>query len=184
MLKEPRLGRVKTRLGRDIGMVPALWWYRHQVLRLIRRLDDRRWRLILAISPDYQVKTSRFWPEHLEKIPQGAGNLGARMSRIFRQLPPGPVCIIGSDIPDITCRHIMQAFEGLGKNEWAFGPSMDGGYWLVGAKRVSAMPQGLFQGVRWSTTYALSDSRETVQSNRVTYTEPLADIDQGDDLKK
>ncbi len=91
MLKEPRLGRVKTRLGRDIGMVPALWWYRHQVLQLIRRLDDRRWRLILAISPDYQVKTSRFWPEHLEKIPQGAGNLGARMSRIFRQLPPGPV---------------------------------------------------------------------------------------------
>ncbi len=77
----------------------------------------------------------------------------------------------------------MQAFEGLGKNEWAFGPSMDGGYWLVGAKRVSAMPQGLFQGVRWSTTYALSDTRKTVQSSRVTYTEPLADIDHGDDLK-
>jgi len=38
MLKEPRAGRVKTRLGRDIGMVPAAWWFRHQVRGLLRRI--------------------------------------------------------------------------------------------------------------------------------------------------
>jgi hypothetical protein len=67
MVKEPQLGRVKTRLGRDIGMVPALWWYRHQVARLTRRLDDRRWHLTLAISPDNQHRKSRFWPSHFKK---------------------------------------------------------------------------------------------------------------------
>ncbi|MBT4872836.1 MAG: glycosyltransferase [Marinovum sp.] len=184
MLKEPRLGRVKTRLGRDIGMVRAVWWYRHQALRTIRCLDDRRWHLVLAISPDIQVIKSRFWPTHLKKIPQGGGSLGMRMSKIFDQLPPGPVCIIGSDIPAITRHHIVRAFDGLGKNEWVFGPSIDGGYWLVGAKRVSAVPQGLFQGVRWSTAHALSDSRRTIQSNRVAFLDQLADVDRGSDLKK
>lgn len=120
MVKEPQLGRVKTRLGHDIGMVPALWWYRHQVARLTRRLDDRRWHLTLAISPDNQHRKSRFWPSHLKKIPQGGGNLGTRMLKVFRQIPSGPVCIIGSDIPDISCRHIAQAFDMLGKSEWVF----------------------------------------------------------------
>ena len=42
MLKEPRPGRVKTRLGREIGMVPAAWWFRHQVAALLRRIEDPR----------------------------------------------------------------------------------------------------------------------------------------------
>ena len=106
MLKEPRLGRVKTRLGQDIGMVQALWWYRHQVSWLIRQLNDPRWRLILAISPDDQVLKSRIWPTHLDKIAQGRGNLGTRMGSIFNKLTPGPVCIIGSDIPEIKHHQI------------------------------------------------------------------------------
>jgi len=51
MLKEPRAGRVKTRLGRDIGMVGAAWWFRHQVRRLLRRIDDPRWNVVLARGP-------------------------------------------------------------------------------------------------------------------------------------
>ena len=51
MLKEPRAGRVKTRLGKDIGMVPAAWWFRHQSRRLLRELEDPFWAITLAISP-------------------------------------------------------------------------------------------------------------------------------------
>ena len=47
MLKEPRPGRVKTRLGRDIGMVEAAWWFRHQTARLIRRFYE------IGIFPDW-----------------------------------------------------------------------------------------------------------------------------------
>ena len=42
MVKEPRAGRVKTRLGKDIGLTAAAWWFRHQVKRLLRRIDDPR----------------------------------------------------------------------------------------------------------------------------------------------
>ena len=181
-LKEPRLGRVKTRLGQDIGMVQALWWYRHQVSWLIRQLNDPRWRLILAISPDDQVLKSRIWPTHLDKIAQGRGNLGTRMGSIFNKLTPGPVCIIGSDIPEIKHHHINHAFQKLGSSDWVFGPSTDGGYWLIGAKRVSSLPRNLFKGVRWSTANSLADTRRTVESNRVAYVESLNDVDHGRDL--
>jgi len=52
MVKEPRPGRVKSRLGRDIGMVAAAWWFRHQVKRLLRAVEDPRWQVVLAVSPD------------------------------------------------------------------------------------------------------------------------------------
>jgi len=42
MVKEPRPGRVKTRLGRDIGMGKAAHWYRRHALALIRRMRDPR----------------------------------------------------------------------------------------------------------------------------------------------
>jgi hypothetical protein len=58
MLKIPRPGRVKTRLARDIGTVPAAWWMRHQTARVIRRLArDPRWRLVLAVTPDAEGST-------------------------------------------------------------------------------------------------------------------------------
>ena len=40
MVKAPVAGRVKTRLGTDIGMTQAAWWYRHQTAGLIRRLPQ------------------------------------------------------------------------------------------------------------------------------------------------
>ena len=45
MVKQPRPGRVKTRLARDIGRVEAAWWYRHQMTRLLRNLRDPRWQI-------------------------------------------------------------------------------------------------------------------------------------------
>jgi glycosyltransferase A (GT-A) superfamily protein (DUF2064 family) len=59
MVKEPVPGRVKTRLGRGIGMVPAAWWFRHQTARLIRRLEDPRWELVLAVTPDRAFRMTR-----------------------------------------------------------------------------------------------------------------------------
>jgi len=106
MLKEPHPGRVKTRLGREIGMVAAAWWFRHQAARLLRRIEDPRWRLVLAVSPDAEGRQSRVWPAHLPRVPQGKGTLGDRMARLLRGLPPGPVCIIGADIPAIGRAHI------------------------------------------------------------------------------
>jgi rSAM/selenodomain-associated transferase 1 len=182
MLKEPRAGRVKTRLGRDIGMIGAAWWFRHQVARLLRRIEDPRWSVVLAVAPDCALG-SRAWPARFQRTAQGRGDLGARMARQLRDKPPGPVCVIGGDIPGITRAHIARAFAALGNHDAVFGPAPDGGYWLVGLKRSRAMPAGLFNGVRWSTQHALVDSIGSVSGLSVVQVDVLRDVDRVQDLQ-
>ncbi len=184
MLKEPRAGRVKTRLGRDIGMTPAAWWFRHQSAALLRRLRDPRWELTLAITPDVKTIDTRLWPSDLARIPQGTGSLGDRMGRVMRTLPRGPICIIGADIPAINRHHIAAAFTSLGDHDATFGPASDGGYWLVGLKRTAPPPPSLFQNVRWSSKHALSDSIATLPHHRIATLASLEDVDTAEDLAR
>ena len=183
MVKEPRPGRVKTRLAKGIGPVAAAWWFRRQVLGLLRRLDDPRWQIVLAVSPDRDGLQSRVWPQHLARAPQGHGDLGDRMGRMLRSAPPGPVCVIGADIPGITRTRIAAAFDALGQADAVFGPAFDGGYWLVGLKRTRAVPPGLFEHVRWSTEFALQDTIATLPGHRIAMVDRLRDVDTVDDLR-
>jgi rSAM/selenodomain-associated transferase 1 len=182
MVKEPRPGRVKTRLGRDIGLVPAAWWFRHQTRRLLRQITDPRWRTILAVSPDIEGLNSRVWPAHIPRWPQGTGHLGDRMARMLRTAQGAPACVIGADIPGITRTHIAQAFKALGSHDAVFGPAPDGGYWLIGLKHPTRQPRGFLQGVAWSTDCALADSAATISDHRIAHTATLRDVDTIDDL--
>ena len=180
MVKEPRPGRVKTRLGRDIGHVAAATWYRHQVARLLRDLRDPRWEITLAVAPDAAGLTSRIWPADLPRRPQGSGDLGQRMTRALKSAPRGQVCLIGSDIPGLTPGHIARAFAALGSNDAVFGPAQDGGYWLVGLRR--PIPPLAFQHVRWSTEHALQDTLATLPHHRIALIDEMADVDTVADL--
>ncbi|KIC18339.1 TIGR04282 family arsenosugar biosynthesis glycosyltransferase [Leisingera sp. ANG-DT] len=182
MVKEPRPGRVKTRLGRDIGVIPATWWFRHQSARLVRSLRDPRWQIVLAVAPDLAVR-SKVWPADLPRWPQGPGDLGARMKRMLRAVP-GPVCLIGADIPGITRAHIARAFAALGGHDAVFGPAADGGYWLVGAKHPTRLPHGMFENVRWSSEHALADTLNTLPGWRIALTDTLQDVDTVADLPR
>ncbi|MFX0546407.1 TIGR04282 family arsenosugar biosynthesis glycosyltransferase [Roseovarius sp. S1116L3] len=182
MLKEPRPGRVKTRLGREIGMIAAAWWFRHQTARLLREVEDPRWQMVLAVAPDRAGMASRVWPAHLPRVAQGQGDLGARMARLLRGVGQGPLCIIGGDIPGIRRGHIARAFGALGGHDAVFGPAHDGGYWLIGLKRRGGIPAGFLQNVRWSTEHALQDSIATLPGARVAHIDTLRDVDTAADL--
>lgn len=184
-VREPVAGRVKTRLGQDIGMVEAAWWFRHTARSLVRRLaGDPRWETWLAVTPDLEGLESRFWPFHLPRWSQGPGDLGARMARVFRSFPPGPVIIVGADLPDLQPGHVAEAFAQLGRADAVLGPSPDGGFWLVGlARGRRPAPAGLFRDVRWSTRHALADTLATLRGHRVSFAAPLADVDAGRDLQ-
>ena len=182
MVKEPRAGRVKTRLGREIGMPAAAWWFRHQSARLIRTLGrDPRWQTILSVAPD-TARTSRAWPGHLPRMAQGSSDLGTRMARIFRHAPPGPVVIVGADIPGIRPAHIARAFAALGRHGAVIGPAEDGGYWLIGLARRAPPPPGLFAGVRWSGPHARADTEATLAGLRIAHVATLRDVDGAADL--
>jgi hypothetical protein len=183
-LKEPRPGRVKSRLGRGIGMTAAAWWFRHQTARLIRRLGrDPRWRTVLAVSPDHAGLASRVWPADLARWPQGPGDLGARMARAFRAMPPGRVIIVGGDIPALDARHVAEGFRLLGRHDAVLGPAPDGGYWMIGLRRGGpAAPAGLFRGVRWSSPHALADTAASLAPLGIGFGLVLADVDTAADL--
>ncbi len=184
MAKTPHLGRVKRRLGREIGDVAAIRFYRnclsHTALRLAR---DPRWRTILAVAPDRDV-AARFWPlrGRLVRLPQGEGDLGRRMRRLFARLPPGPTIIVGSDIPAIRPAHVADAFRRLGRADVVLGPAPDGGYWLIGLSRT---PRVLtpFAGVRWSGPHALADTLANLKGKRVALAAMLGDVDTDEDLR-
>jgi glycosyltransferase A (GT-A) superfamily protein (DUF2064 family) len=163
-------------------MVAAAWWFRHQVRNLLRRIDDPRWTVVLAVAPDRAGMISRVWPVHLPRIPQGPGDLGDRMGRALRNAPRGQVCVIGGDIPDISVTRIAEAFAALGNNDAVFGPADDGGYWLIGLRRLRAVPPLLFAGVRWSTEYALADTAATLPNHSIAHVATLRDVDTVADL--
>lgn len=183
MLKVPRPGRVKTRLGQSIGMVAAAWWFRHQVSRLLRRIQDPRWDVVLAVSPDREGLQSRVWPVETLRWPQGRGNLGERMARMLRGASGGPACVIGADVPGVTRARVSEAFDALGANDAVFGPAPDGGYWLIGLKTPARQPVGFLNGVRWSSPHALADSIATVPEYRIARVATLQDVDTADDLE-
>ncbi len=178
MAKSPRRGSVKLRLAREIGEGAALSFYRsclsHSLLRLAR---DTRWATLLAVAPDRDISAS-FFPPHskLARLRQGGGDLGHRMQRLFACLPPGPVVIVGSDIPAIAPAPIAEAFALLGRYDAVLGRALDGGYWLVGLKR-SPRVLAPFARVRWSSPHALADTLANLQGARVAFAPTLGDVD-------
>jgi uncharacterized protein len=177
-VKAPRLGQVKSRLAAGIGALPSLRFYRQTTARLLRRVGrDARWRTLIAVAP-FGALHARFWDMSLPRLDQGTGDLGRRMARAFRALPPGPAVIVGSDIPDLAPRHVAAAFRALGRSDVVLGPAEDGGYWLIGLKRTRPIPAGLFQGVRWSSPHALTDTRASLPRwFSVALLETLEDVD-------
>ncbi len=162
MAKSPRLGGVKRRLSQEIGGTEAIRFYRACLTHTLMRLGaDSRWQTLLAVTPDAEV-TAPVWPGcHSSRIgilPQGRGDLGHRMQALFERLPPGPVVIVGSDIPGIGATEIARAFSLLGRADAVLGPAEDGGYWLIGLKRSPRVVRP-FAAVRWSSRHARRRSR-------------------------
>lgn len=184
MSKAPRLGRVKTRLAKDIGGTEALRFYRTNTRALLSRIgNDPRWQTVVAVAPDTSIDDTGFWPNHLLRVPQGEGDLGARMDNMMRAMPPGRTILIGCDIPDVTATHVAKAFKALGSHDAVFGPAEDGGYWLVGQAR-TRRTERMFDNVRWSTEHALADTMRNLAGKRIAKLETLLDIDTGPDLAR
>lgn len=177
--RSPEYGRVKTRLAKEVGALAAWQFYRQATAALLKRLEsDPSWCVWLAWTGGRR----RGWPGKRRMMRQPAGGLGERMERCLRMLPPGDAVLLGSDIPGVSAGHIRRAFTELRHAPLVFGPANDGGFWLVGARRVPAMPRPLFAGgVRWSSSETLGDA---VAGLRVPHAlaERMNDVDHASDL--
>ena len=176
MAKAPVAGGAKTRLAREIGAAAATRFARQATAALLQRVaHDPRWQTVLAASPDAAV-TSRCWPRGIARVGQGRGDLGRRMQRVMERMPPGPVAIVGTDVPGITPALVADAFLRLGRHEAVFGPATDGGYWLVGMRRRPRRLRPFFD-VRWSSPHALADTLANLDGRTVAFIATLSDVD-------
>ena len=186
MGRTPQLGRVKTRLAKDIGAVEALRFYRSNFERALRLLGkDPRW------STHCFIKSREAGVFDFPKcadavcssiIPQIQGDLGSRMLFALNHFS-GKRILIGSDIPGIAACQIRLAFRMLGKNDLVFGPAEDGGFWLVGV-REGILLKNVFQDINWSTNSVLADVMHRSRDYRIAVANTLWDVDRGSEYQR
>lgn len=182
MAKVPIAGRVKTRLAREIGAVRATMFYRLALRNVIARLGRQPfWRAVVIVDPDTGV-ASRMLPSGVARAGQGRGDLGVRMQRPMRMLPPGPVCLIGTDVPDISVADVRRAFRQLGDADAVFGPAEDGGFWLVGLKRMPRVIDPYRGRVPWSQADTLARTLANLVDHRTALAARHHDVDSAADL--
>ena len=182
-LKYPELGRSKTRLAKDIGNENALKVY----IELLERtqLISNQLKIDKYLFYDKVTANKMPWGDDIYQTAyQIESDLGGRMQNAFEQLflkGYERLVIIGSDCYELTQEVIEQAFELLNISDAVVGPAKDGGYYLLGLRKM--IPQ-LFADVAWSTDEVFSATVKTLENLNLTYsiTPILSDIDTIDDL--
>ncbi|NEQ41189.1 MAG: glycosyltransferase [Okeania sp. SIO3I5] len=116
---------------------------------------------------------------------QGTGDLGERIIRAFEsafERGMKSVVVIGTDCPSLTTEIMLEAFAKLTESDVIIGPATDGGYYLIGLKKI--IPE-LFQGINWGTSEVLSKTVATAQNLNlvIDYLPELSDIDRPEDLE-
>ena len=176
--KPPVAGRVKTRLIPDLGQSLATDIYRYCL--------DYALRLVRETTIDYQIWLSEDSHDSLFAgesyyLQQGA-DLGSRMlsaiqSHLQRETTEASaVILIGSDCLDLTHDHLQQAIDSLYSHDLVLLPTFDGGYALIGCRRIDAK---LFADIDWGQNKVLQQTLENARSlnYQVSVLETVRDID-------
>jgi rSAM/selenodomain-associated transferase 1 len=179
-LKYPKPGRVKTRLAVTLGPDAAAELYRGWIGTVLDRLQPLRPSVsIIGAIDGADAKAFSPWATFVDGWwKQPAGDLGVRLDagfRRFHQTNP-PVLAIGSDCLEIDAILIRQALARLRDYDAVFGPTGDGGYYLVGT---SGYLNGFFDAIRWSSSDTLRDHFIRCHDHnwRTDLLPPLDDID-------
>ncbi len=187
--KEPRPGQVKTRLSPPLSPEEAAQLYHlflQDILEEVARVPEVR--LAMAFSPqEAQGFFRNLAPPGTELFPQVGADLGERMAQAFARgfaAGFGPVLLRGGDVPDLPAAVVSEAIEVLaaGRDQVVLGPSLDGGYYLVGLSQPQPL---LFRGPVWSSSTVLTDTLRLAreQGLRVHLLPSWPDIDTYDNLR-
>ena len=180
-IKNPEVGKVKTRIATTVGQERALDIY-HQLLHITRSN-------ILPLScqkhlcySDYVDENDDWLKTSFIKHCQTGIDLGQRMQNAFAELFSNryddikKAIIVGSDCPTIDSILIEKAFCQLDQNDLVIGPTYDGGYYLLGMRDLK--PE-IFENISWSTDTVLTSTLNIINSFPWTYSllPTLNDID-------
>lgn len=183
--KYPEKGQVKTRLNGHLPAEDILKLYISLLNQTVSKLKnipgaDTFIAFAPATAEDYFLRFGT------GLIPLNEGDLGARMFRSFNHVFSSgyeKAVLVGADIPDLSVSIIQKAFDLLSGKDIVYGPAKDGGYYLVGMKKLT---REIFEKVPWSSDQTLKNSIEQAKKygHAVAFTETLSDIDTIEDAKK
>lgn len=177
-IRNPQFGKVKTRLASTVGEAEAL--------RIYQILLEKTREVALGVSAQRLLFYSDFieknddWPEaEFSKKMQTGGDLGQRMEQAFRtafEAGARKAVIIGSDCPELTGKVLQTAFDLLENADFVLGPTRDGGYYLLGMKKLEP---SVFHGIEWSTAAVRAKTLEKIEALGKTCAllPTLADVD-------
>ena len=186
--KAPRAGEVKTRLVPRLGVEGAAALH----AQLTERSVELAARAALGPVHLYAAPASDTFlrecaTRHGAKLfDQPPGDLGERMRAAFTQTldNAGAAILIGTDCPPLEVRHLKAAARALVSGQDAvFAPVEDGGYALIGLRRVSSR---LFDGIKWSTDQVMDETRRRLRELDWQWSEleTLWDIDRPADYER
>lgn len=181
-VKNPVQGKAKTRLAASIGDAAALEVYKRLIAITEKETSN-------VVNSDLHVYFSTetdatLWSGKQQFVQQG-NDLGERMFDAFEHgftLGYERIVGVGSDLPDLTAAIISQGLELLKSSDTVFGPSEDGGYYLIGmSKKITC----IFENKQWSTETLLRKTLEELTSKEYSTSilETLNDIDTIEDLR-
>ncbi|WP_055541075.1 TIGR04282 family arsenosugar biosynthesis glycosyltransferase, partial [Streptomyces neyagawaensis] len=173
--KEPRPGRVKTRLCPPFTPAEAAALAE---AALADTLDA-----VAATPADRRVlvldgEPGPWLPPGFDVVPQRGGGLDERLAAAFAGCD-GPALLVGMDTPQLTPELMTVDLAGC---DAYFGPAEDGGFWALG---LAAPDPELLRGVPMSTsvTGAVQRARLTAAGLRVRDLPALRDVDTADDAE-
>ena len=176
-------GKVKTRLAATLGDDQAFAVYKKLLAHTANVTTDLPVNKHVFYSDS--IDHNDVWTEQqFSKHVQQGNDLGERMYEAFAKgfhLGYKKLVIIGTDCVELTPAILKQAFEQLGQHDVVVGPAKDGGYYLLGLKRLEPR---LFQNIEWSTDTVLQRTISICQQLQLNYycLQELNDIDEEKDL--
>ena len=183
-IRNPELGKVKTRLAESLGDEKALAIYK-SLLEHTRQIAESVETDRLVFYSHFIDPTDEWASVHFQKFLQSEGDLGSKIKQSFEKAfeQHQKVLIIGSDCASLTATLIEEAFEALDSHEFVLGPAIDGGYYLLGMRQFSPT---LFDGIPWSTDRVANLTLEKMKElgGSCQLLVPLSDIDYAEDWEK
>jgi len=185
-VKNPELGKCKTRLAATIGDEKALNFYKNMLVRTKEVAEKTS--ANKAIYYSSFVGKDDLWsnlPPFSKHLQNQDPDLGTKMQSAFEEAFEAgyeSVCVIGSDCYALDEKVIEEAFKSLTTQDAVLGPSNDGGYYLLGMNKLHP---ALFANKEWSTESVAAATIHDFKNLKLNYSllDELTDIDNEEDLR-
>jgi rSAM/selenodomain-associated transferase 1 len=172
-VRTPEAGKVKTRLMKGLGKEKTLNAYKSFVADTMKVCDGLKTadKFLGCFPTTEDAFLKKLSKKHKFKgeFAQEGKTLGDKFINAFSdKFNEGykKVVVIGSDSPTIPVEYIKQAFRELETKDFVLGPCTDGGYYLVGAKKLF---KNVFKNIPWDSSEVLNKTLDKLNASTIKY---------------